>query len=79
MIRLAALTRRELLAYFYAPVPYLVMFVFLVITWFVIQMSLAGRLARVDFMPVFEFLAFIPEGARGNPSQDLYVLRRPAR
>ena len=27
----------------------------------------------------FEFLAFIPEGARGNPSQDLYVLRRPAR
>lgn len=59
MSRLVALTKRELLAYFYAPVPYLVMFVFLVITWFVVQFSLAGRVARTDFQPVFQFLTFI--------------------
>jgi ABC-2 type transport system permease protein len=57
--RLLALTKRELLAYFYAPVPYLVMFVFLVITWCVVQLSLAGRVARTDFQPVFQFLTFI--------------------
>ena len=59
MSRLLALTKRELLAYFYAPVPYLVMFVFLFITWFVVQMSLAGRVARTDFQPVFQVLTFI--------------------
>lgn len=59
MSRLVALTKRELLAYFYAPVPYLVMFVFLVITWCVVQFSLAGRVARTDFQPVFQFLTFI--------------------
>jgi SAM-dependent methyltransferase len=26
----------------------------------------------------FETVAFIPEGAQGNPSQDLYLLRKPA-
>jgi hypothetical protein len=25
----------------------------------------------------FELVAFIPEGAKGNPSQDLYLLRKP--
>lgn len=25
-----------------------------------------------------ELLEFVPEGARGNPRQDLYVLRKPA-
>ena len=59
MSRFLALTKRELLAYFYAPVPYLVMFVFLVITWFLVQISLGGRRAQADFMPVFESLVFI--------------------
>jgi ABC-2 type transport system permease protein len=57
--RFAALTRRELLSYFFAPVPYLVMFVFLFITWAVVQMSLASGPARTDFVPVFDTLAFI--------------------
>lgn len=59
MSRFVALTKRELLAYFYAPVPWLVMFVFLFITWSVVQMSLVGRTARTDFMPVFQTLTFI--------------------
>ena len=26
----------------------------------------------------FELVEFVPEGARGNPHQDLYLLRKPA-
>jgi ABC-2 type transport system permease protein len=58
MSRLAALTRRELLAYFYAPVPYLVMFLFLLITLAMVVPSLQGQQARVDYVFVFSWLDF---------------------
>jgi ABC-2 type transport system permease protein len=59
-VRFAALTKRELMAYFYAPVPYMIMFVFLFMTWvFVGQFGLAGRQAIAAFEPVFQFLTFI--------------------
>ncbi len=58
MSRLAALTKRELLAYFYAPVPYLVMFLFLLITAAMVVPSLQGNQARVDYVYVFSWLDF---------------------
>jgi gliding motility-associated transport system permease protein len=58
--RFLALAKRELLAYFYAPVPYFVMFVFLLVVWAVTQYNLQNaRAARIDFAPVFELLTFI--------------------
>jgi ABC-2 type transport system permease protein len=59
MSRFMALTKRELMAYFYAPVPYLVMFVFLFVIWFVMKFFLGDRQARADYQPVFQFLTFI--------------------
>ena len=59
MSRLLALTRREVMAYFYAPVPYLVMFLFLLMTFQLFQFSLRSGSARVDYAPVFESLVFI--------------------
>ena len=58
MSRLGALIRRELLAYFYAPVPYLVMFLFLAITWFFAQLFLQQPQARIDYAPIFQWLDF---------------------
>lgn len=58
MSRLAALTKRELMAYFYAPVPYLVMFLFLAITWAIVVPTLQGNQARVDYVYVFSWLDF---------------------
>lgn len=58
MSRLGALTRRELMAYFYAPVPYLVMFLFLAITWAIVVPTLQGTQARVDYVYVFSWLDF---------------------
>src|SRR5262252_4468952 len=58
MSRLAALTKRELLAYFYAPVPYLVMFLFLAMTFFFAELRLQQQMAQIDYMPVFEWLDF---------------------
>lgn len=58
MSRLGALIRRELLAYFYAPVPYLVMFLFLAMTWIVVVPSLQGNQARIDYAFVFSWLDF---------------------
>jgi ABC-2 type transport system permease protein len=59
MSRFVAMTKRELMAYFYAPVPYLVMFVFLFVIWFVMREFLGDRVAQADYMPVFQFLTFI--------------------
>jgi ABC-2 type transport system permease protein len=56
--RLVALTKRELLAYFYAPVPYLVMFLFLAMTFFFAELRLQQQQAEIDYMPVFEWLDF---------------------
>lgn len=58
MTRLLALTKRELLAYFYAPVPYLVMFLFLGLTFVINLPNLQAEQARVDYMPVFSWLDF---------------------
>jgi ABC-2 type transport system permease protein len=58
--RLVALTKRELLAYFYTPVPYLVIFLFLLMTWVVVsQLSFSQQNVRIDYMPVFGWLDFI--------------------
>lgn len=59
MSRLLALTRRELMAYFYAPVPYLVMFFFLLLTFVFFQMQVQGLRILVSYQPVFGFLGFI--------------------
>lgn len=63
MTRLAALTKRELLAYFYAPVPYLVLFLFILLTAYFFR---AGTIsygtstrAMLDAGQVFQSLAFI--------------------
>ena len=58
MSRLAALTRRELLAFFYAPVPYLVMFLFLLMTWFMFWLTMSQPVAPVSYAPVLGWLAF---------------------
>ncbi len=59
MSRLFALTRRELEAHFFAPVPYLVMFLFLLMTWMFFVVQTAGAHIRVSFQPVFESLTFV--------------------
>lgn len=59
MSRLVALTKRELLAYFYAPVPYLVMFLFLVLMFLTQISSLQDQQARVDYLFVFSVLDFV--------------------
>jgi ABC-2 type transport system permease protein len=59
--RFLALTKRELLAYFYAPVPYIVMFLFLLLTWFIVEPSLQvdpPQSARIDYMFVLNWLDF---------------------
>jgi len=61
MSRLLALTRRELMAYFFAPVPYLVMFFFLLLTFvfFQMQMLRMGQQFYVSYQPVFENLGSV--------------------
>lgn len=59
MTRLLALTRRELMSYFVAPVPYLVMFFFLLMTFLAFQFSVQGYRAFVSYQPVFSWLSFI--------------------
>lgn len=59
MNRLFALTRREVLAYFYAPVPYLVMFLFLLMTWFMFVGPMSQPIVQVTYGPVLEWLAFV--------------------
>ncbi len=59
MSRLYALTRRELLAYFYAPEPYLVTFLYLFLTWFVVHDSLGAERVRVDYQGIFYWLDFL--------------------
>lgn len=58
MSRLYAQTKRELLSYFYAPVPYLVMFLFLFMTWLIVYPSLQADRARIDYAYVFSWLDF---------------------
>jgi ABC-2 type transport system permease protein len=57
--RLVALTRREVLAYFYAPVPYLVMFLFLLMTWFMFVGPMSQPVVQITYVPVLEWLAFV--------------------
>lgn len=64
MSRLAALTKRELMAYFFAPVPYLVLFFFLLLmSYFFQQYTLFEERnvtkAYVNFGQVFDSLGFI--------------------
>jgi ABC-2 type transport system permease protein len=57
--RFLALSRRELMAYFYAPVPYLVMFLFLLLTFALFTLEFSGDWVAVDYTRVFGFLQFI--------------------
>lgn len=59
MSRVLALTRRELGSYFFAPVPYVVMFFFLLLTWFFFQLGITGERMVVTYTPVFSALHFI--------------------
>jgi gliding motility-associated transport system permease protein len=59
MNRLVALTKREVLAYFYAPVPYLVMFLFLLMTAWIFVGTMNQQVAHISFLPVLEWLAFV--------------------
>ncbi len=64
MSRVLALTRRELGSYFFAPVPYVVMFFFLILTWIffqgsVFQFPMGRRVADVSYSHVFDTLHFI--------------------
>lgn len=59
MSRLFALTRREVMSYFFAPVPYLVMFFFLLFTFVTFQFSLVGYQAFVSYEPVFSYISFV--------------------
>ncbi len=52
MTRLVALTKRELMAYFFAPVPYLVMFLFLLTNWWFFQTAMGQPRVQVAFQPV---------------------------
>ena len=58
MTRLLALTRREILAYFYRPVPYLVMFLFLLMTAWIFWGSMQMGEAPITYVPVLQWLAF---------------------
>lgn len=64
MSRLVALTKREIMAYFFAPVPYLVLFFFLLLmSYFFQQMTILDHQnvtkAYVNFGQVFDTLGFI--------------------
>lgn len=59
MSRLFALTRRELMSYFFAPVPYLVLFFFLLLTWVFFQFQVQRNYALVSYQPVFGALNFV--------------------
>jgi len=59
MSRLFALTRRELMAQFFAPVPYLVLFFFLLMTGFFFQYSMLTTKAIVSYQYVFQGLIFV--------------------
>lgn len=63
MTRFGALVQRELMAYFYAPVPYLVIFLFLLMTHFFFMLGLQAGVGSmgyvsVSFRPVFENMTF---------------------
>jgi ABC-2 type transport system permease protein len=62
--RLYAMTKRELLAYFYAPVPYFVMFLFLMLTLAIVSLTLNSEMMRdsqvqVDYGVIFNWLDFL--------------------
>lgn len=59
MSRFLALTRREVMSYFFAPVPYLVMFFFLLMTQVFFSFGVQGNSASVSYQPVFGALHFI--------------------
>ena len=59
MSRLLALTKRELSAYFFAPVPWVLTFFFLLLTWFFFQWEVSTLYVAVSYSPVFAALDFI--------------------
>lgn len=59
MSRLLALTKRELTAYFFAPVPWVLTFFFLLLTWFFFQWEVSSLYVAVSYTPVFAALDFI--------------------
>ncbi len=59
MSRLLALTKRELSAYFFAPVPWVLTFFFLLLTWFFFQWEVSSLYVTVTYAPVFAALQFI--------------------
>lgn len=61
MTRFGALVQRELMAYFYAPVPYLVIFLFLLMTHFFFMLGMqSGPMGYVpvSYRPVFDNMTF---------------------
>lgn len=59
MTRLLALTKRELMAHFFAPVPYLVLFFFLLITGFFFQSLVQEDRTYLSYQYFFDALVFI--------------------
>ena len=59
MSRLLALTKRELEAYFFAPVPWVLTFFFLLLTWYFFQWEMSQTYVAVSYGPVFVALDFI--------------------
>ena len=59
MSRLLALTKRELEAYFFAPVPWVLTFFFLLLTWYFFQWEMSQTYVAVSYGPVFIALDFI--------------------
>lgn len=59
MMRLVALTKRELMSHFFAPVPYLVLFFFLLMTGFFFSFNVMAEQAYVSYQPVFQGLVFV--------------------
>jgi len=57
--RLLALTKRELSAYFFAPVPWVLTFFFLLLTWYFFQWEMSQRSVAITYGPVFVALDFI--------------------
>ena len=59
MSRLLALTRRELESHFFAPVPWILTFFFLLLTWYFFQLDVSGFYVAVNYGTVFVALDFI--------------------
>ena len=58
MSRLLALTKRELEAYFFAPVPWVLTFFYLLLTWYFFQWEMSERYVVVSYKSVFVALDF---------------------